>query len=185
MDNDTLVTEEFFTEAFNKKNNLITAYLRKRGFKDCEDLVADAWQKAWERRYQFRGDSLNVFTSWVITIAINEGKKHLRRSREYIRHEEFGGAFGVVFQENTALLLDVHKVLDSLHPRTQRRLYEQYFMNGGKAEYGAATQALRLQQWRARKEARGCAEKLGMTSDLLTYSMKLPARPVSKAPISR
>ena len=100
------VLEEFYSKNKGLLYNVAFRIVRDRA--DAEDVVQDAFLKAWQRRETFRGDSR--LSTWVFTIVANTGFYHLRRSRR--RNEIFVSTtyiskFSVLHPENEESLLNL------------------------------------------------------------------------------
>ena len=76
----------------------------------AEDLTAAAFEKAWSKRHQFRGNA-ESFTAWLYTIARNVANDYFRKSTPLVSLES---ASHLASQENVAEQLEQAGVFTGL-----------------------------------------------------------------------
>lgn len=140
-------------------------FLLSMGFPEdtSHDLSQFAWTRAWERIDQLRDDS--SILSWVNTIALNEGRRHLRNAKTHVALSESHERAS----EMNLAAIDVARILRMCEPETRRLLEAQLsgISVGELAERNhISTTAVRIRNFRARRLARQlCEPAAGKSAD--------------------
>jgi RNA polymerase sigma-70 factor (ECF subfamily) len=119
------MTQEFFSNAYQKGVNLTTRLLLAKGLsvEEAEEFAQSAWVRGWEARHQLR-EPARLMT-WVNTIAIHKmysAKRHGRREEE-LQDTHFYDPPPVTAK------IDVEKLLHRCSP-LDRSLIDKYYSTG-------------------------------------------------------
>ena len=88
-----MLTQEQFTQIVQTYINTVfrVALHYTKNPADAEDLVQNTFIKLWQEQKEF--DSRDHIRAWLIRVAVNEGKKHLRSPwRSHVPYEEYAAS---------------------------------------------------------------------------------------------
>lgn len=148
---DPKITDEYFSNAYQKGFHLTVRFLLSRGVSQeaALDTAQAAWTKGWERREQLRQPSLVL--TWTNTIALNIYRTTLRRERQTEPLAEVEASTSL----NVAAI-DVARILKECKPN-DRIVLEGHYIAGYKTTeiarlQGCSETAVRIRLLRARRK---------------------------------
>jgi RNA polymerase sigma factor (sigma-70 family) len=151
------MTRDEYGKAYRHGFDLTVRFLISRGVpsEPARDAAQAAWVRGWERLSQLRNDSMVV--TWVNTIAMNVHRSVLRSERSCQALADHAQT-----AEMNLAAIDVARILKYCRPRDRVLLELQ--MQGNTMEEiarkeGVTEAAIRIRLVRARRAARGKAER--------------------------